>query len=85
LARRTRGARVAREGYPVGWDPRRQQHRCRGGFDREDPPVAGDVPVELVVVLEEAYLPVGAVAQRVGVLARRQQDLLLAHVDPDAV
>ena len=80
-----RRARVAFEDHFIGRDSRRQRHRRRGRFDGEVPPVSGDVPVELVVVLKEAQLPVGPVGQRVGILARRQYILLPAHVDPDAV
>src|SRR5690606_14686804 len=41
--------------------------------DREIPPEAGHVPVQLVMLVEEAEHAAGTIAVRVGVYARRQQ------------
>ncbi len=60
----------------------RQMDDGNGLADRKRPFRPGGVPVDLVVVVEEADLPVGAVGQFVGVDARLQEDVLLAEIDP---
>ncbi len=63
----------------------RQRHPRAGVIDGEVPAVAGDVPVELVMVVEEPQLPIGAVAQGIGVLAGGQEDVAAPQVDAHAV
>jgi hypothetical protein len=58
---------------------------CFGGDDREGPAVAGDVPVELVVTLEEAELARREVVDHVRVLAVRDVSVRIANPYPDAV
>ena len=47
--------------------------------------VAGHVPVQFVVLLEETELPVGAVGQRIGIFTGLEGDILAAHIHPHAV
>ena len=56
-----------------------------GLIDREGPAGAGGVPIELVVVGEEADLPVGAVADDVFVPAGAERPIGAADADADAV
>ena len=63
----------------------RQVHAGLCVLDRKLPGVAGDVPVELVVVVEEAQLPVGPVADAVHVFAARQIDVAVTDADAHAV
>ena len=66
-------------------DRPRQPDPRFGDVDRKDPAIAGGVPVELVIILEEAELAGGPVADRVDMLARRDVGLGIAHIDPDAI
>ena len=52
-------------------------------IDREIPEIAGDVPVEFRLAVEPADLPAGAVAQSVGVVAARDDRILVADIDAD--
>ena len=63
----------------------RQEDRGRGLVDGQPPAVAGDVPVEFVVVSELPDLAVGGVGQFIRVFARVEEFPLFAHVDLDAV
>jgi hypothetical protein len=56
---------------------------CLRTVDRELPGVTGDVPVELVEVLEETDLPVRTVDDQVSVRAARNDDI--GRADPDAL
>ena len=56
-----------------------------GPVDGKGPAVAGDVPVELVKVLEEPQLPVDPVPDGVGVAPGLEKHVFLADVDLDAV
>jgi hypothetical protein len=56
-----------------------------GLIDRESPAVAGDVPVELVELLEPAELAAGAVVDGVAVVAGLEEYIRLADVNADAV
>jgi hypothetical protein len=56
--------------------------RC---VDRERPTHAGDVPVQLVAVGEESEPLISAIADLVGILARREIAVLLADVDRHTV
>ena len=56
------------------------RHPCH--IDRKVPAIAGYVPVELVILLEEADLPRGAIADLVAVRRVLEEDVLAA--DPDA-
>jgi hypothetical protein len=67
---------------PFAFERRRQRHARAGALDRKHPPVAGDVPVELVVVLEKTELARGAIHDAVRMLSARQHDL--GHADPHA-
>src|SRR5205085_5452466 len=49
------------------------------------PAGAGRVPVELVIIAEEAELVAGAVADRVAVLAVGQQRVGTADLEPDSI
>ena len=62
---------------------RQVNRRARPG-DSEVPLIAGHVPVQLVVIVEKAQLPVRSVADLVGVLTLRQNDVLTPQVDADA-
>lgn len=58
-----------------------QMIRCRLG--REIPEIAGDVPIELRLAVEPAYLPSGAVLKDVGVLAYGVSTSFFAGIDAD--
>ncbi len=53
--------------------------------DGKVPVVAGDIPVELVVVGEESELAIRSVGDRVSVFTTTQEDMLVTHVDAHAV
>src|SRR4029453_8948370 len=53
----------------------RQVDERLGTFDREWPGVAGDVPIELVEIIEEADLPGRAIDDQVGVPAALDDDV----------
>ena len=65
--------------------PGREFHRGGDLIDGELPCVAGHVPVQFVVLLEKAELPVGAVGQRIGIFTGFEDDILAAHIHPHAV
>ena len=76
---------VGLDGDRGGVDVAGQEHLRAHRVDREVPAVARHVPVQLVVIGEEAELPVGAIGDGVGVLARRQVHLRVADSDAHTV
>src|SRR5262245_41685617 len=56
-----------------------------GGVDWEDPAVAGRIPVELVIILEEADLAGRTVADYVTMLADGDISVGVAELDPHAI
>ncbi len=62
-------------------DALRQPDGDGGAVDREQPFGAGGVPIDLVMVLKEAHLPVGAIGQHVFMLARLQIAVGIAQID----
>jgi hypothetical protein len=69
----------------AGRHPCRQAHHGAGAVDRQVPAVAGDVPVQLVVALEVAQLPVRAVADGVLLAAMLDEAIRAADVNTHAV
>ena len=63
----------------------RQPHLDAAAFDREHPAGADRVPVQLVVIVEEAELARSAVAQGVGVVGGHREEVVVAGVDAHAV
>ena len=78
-------AGVALHANLIHGDARWQRDRSAGLLDGKVPAIAGDVPVEFVVVLKESELPAGLVGQLVAILAGRQHHALLADIDSRAV
>jgi len=85
--RPSRGAslRVVAYSAPASVTCARQGDARGGAVDRKSPAVAGDVPVQLVVALEEAELARGAVVDLVGVATGRQHRLGAADAHAHAV
>ena len=54
-------------------------------LDGEAPPVAGDVPVQFVVIPEKSQLPVRGIAYRVGVGAAAEVGVLVSDINANPV
>ncbi len=65
-------------------DGARQADGYFGNVDREDPAVAGHVPIKLVELVEAAELAIGAVVDPVDVRAGRHIAVRIAQLDADA-
>src|SRR6185312_2947700 len=55
----------------------------RRRFDREAPEIAGDVPVQFGLGVEEAHLPAGAVLEHVGVFAGLDPRVFVTGIDAE--
>src|SRR4029453_18950536 len=68
-------------------DPRRlgQADARFGDVDRENPAIAGRVPVQLVIALEATNLSGRAVTDDVTMLADRNERIGVADLNPDSV
>ena len=66
------------------FDPRRQADGRRRPQYREQPAVAGDIPVELVVIVEIADLPVGPIGEPVSMRPLRDVGVRRTDIDADA-
>lgn len=62
-------------------DALRQPDGDSGAVDREQPFGAGGVPIDLVMVVKEAHLPVGAIGQHIFMLARFQIAVRVPQID----
>ena len=49
--------------------------------DRKTPTVAADVPIELIVIVKEAQLAIGAIRKLIRVFAGRNVAVLVAEID----